>query len=215
MDAVIQDLRENYEKATLEITEVAAHPVEQFKTWLQLALNAKIKEPNAMTLATVDADGYPSARIVLLKGVREEGFIFYTNYESQKGQELQSNPHAALVFNWLDLEKQIRIKGLVEKMAATDSAAYFQSRPKGSQIGAWASPQSQVIKDRSILEQNVEQLHNQYKDQEKLPCPSHWGGYLVRPTEIEFWQGRSSRLHDRIRYRLEADQSWTIERLAP
>ncbi|MEM9886483.1 MAG: pyridoxamine 5'-phosphate oxidase [Bacteroidota bacterium] len=215
MDIVIQDLRESYEKGTLEIAAVANDPITQFKVWLQGALDAKIKEPNAMTLATSDAQGRPSARVVLLKGVEEEGFVFYTNYESQKGQELLVNPYAALVFNWLDLEQQVRIKGKVEKLSAVASESYFQSRPKGSQIGAWASPQSQIIQDRSILEKNVERLHNKYAGQEKLPCPPHWGGFLVRAEEIEFWQGRSSRLHDRIRYRLQKDKTWVIERLAP
>ncbi|MEM0993227.1 MAG: pyridoxamine 5'-phosphate oxidase [Bacteroidota bacterium] len=215
MNNIVQDLRESYEQSTLERSEVADDPIRQFKTWMEAAIAAAIKEPNAMTLATADASGRPSARVVLLKGISEEGFIFYTNYESQKGKELLENPQAALVFNWLDLEQQIRIQGSVEKIPTAASEAYFQSRPKGSQIGAWASPQSRVIEDRSILEQQVEQLQKTYAEAEKLPRPPHWGGFLLRPQVIEFWQGRSSRLHDRIRYRLDKAQNWVIERLAP
>lgn len=211
----IADLREDYQKAKLEIGEVAASPFEQFHAWFELAIQAEVKEPNAMTLATATADGKPSARIVLLKGVDELGFRFFTNYDSKKGQDLAENPHAALVFSWLTLEKQIRIEGRVERISEADSTDYFQSRPKGSQIGAWASPQSQVITDRTILEQNVQDLQQQYADSEQLPRPEHWGGYRVVPNLVEFWQGRSSRLHDRIQYRLKADGSWKLERLAP
>jgi len=167
-----------------------------------------------MILATTNKDGRPAARVVLLKGIREDGFLFYTNYNSQKGNEMLENPYAALVFNWLDLEKQIRIEGKVEKLAHKDSEAYFQTRPKASQIGAWASPQSSVIEDRKLLEDNVTDLKQQYKDTEQLPCPTHWGGYIVKPDLFEFWQGRSSRLHDRIQYNLE-NEEWTRVRLAP
>jgi len=215
MSIPIQDLRENYLQDQLEIEEVKDSPFEQFQVWLDIALAAKIKEPNAMTLATADATGKPSARIVLLKGIREDGFVFYTNYESAKGQQLAANPYAALVFSWLDLEKQIRIEGIVEKLTFQDSEAYFQSRPKGSQIGAWASPQSRVIEDRRPLEQNVKELEKTYANASQLPCPTHWGGYIVKANKIEFWQGRSSRLHDRICYTLEADGNWKKVRLAP
>jgi pyridoxamine 5'-phosphate oxidase len=195
--------------------DVADDPMQQFNIWFEQAVQADVKEPNAMTLATANTQGRPSARIVLLKGVRDNSFVFYTNYNSQKGQELSENPYAALVFNWLTLEKQIRISGKVRPLDRADSEAYFQSRPKGSQIGAWASPQSQIIEDRQLLEDNVENLKTQYAEAEQLPCPPHWGGFEVLPDEIEFWQGRSSRLHDRIVYRKESDGSWKIERLAP
>ncbi len=211
----IADLREDYRKADLEIKDVTSNPLEQFQIWFQQALQAELKEPNAMTLATATADGKPSARIVLLKGVDEQGFLFYTNYNSRKGQELAANPQAALVFAWLELEKQVRIEGTVERITPEASTAYFQRRPKGSQIGAWASPQSEVIPDRRILEENVQALQAKYTQSEQLPRPEHWGGYRLRPTVIEFWQGRSSRLHDRIRYSLQTDGSWHIERLAP
>ena len=210
----IAALREDYRAKTLEITDIHANPIQQFREWFQEALDSQIKEANAMTIATVDAQGKPAARIVLLKGFDENGFIFYTNYESRKGQELATNPNIAVVFLWKDLERQIRIEGIAEKVAPLVSLNYFQSRPKGSQIGAWASPQSQVISDRNILEQNVIDLKEKYKDVDNLPIPSHWGGYQIKPTMIEFWQGRSSRLHDRICYTLE-DNEWKIERLAP
>jgi len=210
----IAALREDYRAKTLEITEVHANPIQQFNEWFQAALESQIKEANAMTIATVDAQGKPAARIVLLKGFDENGFIFYTNYDSRKGQELAINPNIAVVFLWKDLERQIRIEGVAEKVAPAVSLNYFQSRPKGSQIGAWASPQSQVIPDRSVLEQNVLDLKEKYKDAENLPIPNHWGGYQIKPTLIEFWQGRSSRLHDRICYTL-IENKWKIERLAP
>ncbi|MEN0050384.1 MAG: pyridoxamine 5'-phosphate oxidase [Bacteroidota bacterium] len=214
MDVIIQDLRENYLKDTLELENTAENPLTQFKTWLDFAIKSKIKEPNAMTLATITKEDRPAARIVLLKGIREDGLVFYTNYESRKGEELVANPYAALVFNWLDLEKQIRIEGKVEKLTHQESESYFQSRPKSSQIGAWASPQSSIIEDRKILEDNVDHLQKQYENQEQLPCPPHWGGFLVKPDLFEFWQGRSSRLHDRIQYRW-IDGAWIRERLAP
>lgn len=210
----IAALREDYRAKTLEITDVHTNPIQQFNEWFQEALDSQIKEANAMTIATVDAQGKPAARIVLLKGFDENGFIFYTNYDSRKGQELAANPNIAVVFLWKDLERQIRIEGIAEKVAPAVSLNYFQSRPKGSQIGAWASPQSQVIPDRSVLEQNVLNLKEKYKDADNLPIPSHWGGYQIKPTLIEFWQGRSSRLHDRLCYTL-IENEWKIERLAP
>lgn len=211
----ISTFREDYQKSTLEIDEVTALPIDQFNLWLQMAIDANLKEPNAMILATASAEGRPSARVVLLKGVSEKGFVFYTNYNSTKGKQLAENPYASLVFNWLELEKQVRIEGDVERLSEADSLAYFQSRPKGSQIGAWASPQSQVIGDRDLLENNYEQLAEQYAAAEQLPKPPQWGGYLLKPTLIEFWQGRSSRLHDRIQYTLQEDGTWKIVRLAP
>jgi len=210
----IAALREDYRSKTLEIGDIKANPFSQFKDWFQEALDSSIKEANAMTIATVDAAGKPSARIVLLKGFDENGFIFYTNYDSKKGHDLAANPNIAAVFLWKDLERQIRIEGTAKKITKEASLQYFQSRPKGSQIGAWASPQSQVIPDRSILENNVKNLKEKYKNAENLPIPNHWGGYIIEPTLIEFWQGRSSRLHDRICYRLEK-KNWEIDRLAP
>ncbi|MFT4759319.1 MAG: pyridoxamine 5'-phosphate oxidase [Saprospiraceae bacterium] len=212
---MIQDLRENYDLAKLEREDLNYDPFVQFKNWFDYAVSKEVTEPNAMTVATVTADGRPSARIVLLKGFDEKGFVFYTNYNSLKGQELQQNPNTALVFCWLDLHKQIRIEGKVQKLSPQQSTEYFQSRPKGSQIGAWASPQSSVIKNRDILEENTEALKAQYADAKKLPRPENWGGFLVKPTMIEFWQGRTSRLHDRLRYTLEESGGWKIERLAP
>lgn len=210
----IASLREDYQRDTLEIDEVAQNPIEQFTIWFNEALNSNELEPNAMTLATATKDGIPSARIVLLKGVHDENFTFYTNYNSKKGQELIDNPNAALVFNWLSMQRQIRIQGSVKKISRSESEAYFQSRPKGSQIGAWASPQSQVINDRDILEDKKTALETEYQNTETLPCPPHWGGFWVEPKVIEFWQGRSSRLHDRICY-TKLGNDWKIERLAP
>ncbi|MEM1124031.1 MAG: pyridoxamine 5'-phosphate oxidase [Bacteroidota bacterium] len=210
----IAALREDYRAETLEMNEVDANPFMQFKAWFQTALDSSIKEANAMTIATVDATGKPSARIVLLKGFDEDGFVFYTNYDSKKGQDLAANPNIAAVFLWKDLERQIRIEGTAEKISRADSLNYYESRPKGSQIGAWVSPQSQVIPDRSVLENKASELKEKYKDADKLPIPPNWGGYRIRPTLIEFWQGRSSRLHDRICYTL-VDGDWKIERLAP
>ncbi len=210
----LADLRQDYKLRALELSDVAADPIMQFELWFQEALLSNLLEPNAMVLATTAADGMPSARVVLLKGVNQEGFVFYTNYESQKGQALAENPKAALVFNWLELQRQVRIQGTVEKVAAALSTSYYQSRPKSSQIGAWSSPQSQVIASRMLLEQAELALQAKYAETDVLPRPPHWGGYRVRPTVIEFWQGRSSRLHDRVRYRLENDV-WVIERLAP
>lgn len=213
----LKHLREEYSSASLELMDVPGTPIELFEQWMQEALQAKLTEPNAMTLATCKPDGFPSARVVLLKGLNEEGFIFYTNYNSHKGQELAANPKAALVFLWLELQRQVRVEGIVEKIAATASEAYFQSRPKGSQIGAVASPQSAVIPGREVLEEKVKTLEEKYADQEQLPCPEHWGGYIVKPSRIEFWKGRASRLHDRLVYTklAGAGEEWKIERLAP
>ncbi len=210
----IADLRRNYSLESLSETDVHADPVEQFKRWFDEALNSQLPEPNAMTLATASPDGKPSARTVLLKGLENGGFVFYTNYESRKGEELARNPHAALLFTWLELERQVRIEGTVEKVTEAASNDYFRSRPKGSQIGAWASPQSHVISGREILEDKIQELTETFKHDEALPLPPFWGGYVVRPTYMEFWQGRENRLHDRIAYTLHGE-TWKIERLAP
>jgi pyridoxamine 5'-phosphate oxidase len=187
----------------------------QFEQWWNQAMNSEIDEVNAMTLATASADGTPHARIVLLKGYSDKGFIFYTNYESNKGKELAENPKATLVFFWKELERQVRISGTVQKVSEQENDEYFYSRPIGSQIGACASPQSQVIASREILENTTKQLEEKYAINNKINRPQHWGGYIVQPTQIEFWQGRPSRLHDRILYTLQANQSWKMERLAP
>lgn len=210
----IADLRREYTQHGLSETEVAADPFAQFRVWFDHALSAQVPEPNAMTLATATPDGRPSARVVLLKGFDPRGFVFYTNYQSRKGGEIETNGWAALVFFWPELERQIRIEGRVERVSAQESDDYFASRPAGSRLGAWASPQSQVIAGRDMLEQRLSALITQYEDQ-AIPRPPHWGGYRVVPTAIEFWQGRPSRLHDRLRYRWSDDQRWILERLAP
>lgn len=210
----IAALRRNYTQESLSKTAANPDPIAQFDHWFSEAMNSALPEPNAMTLATATDDGKPSARIVLLKGFDHQGFVFYTNYESRKGQELDNNPQAALLFCWLELERQVRIEGTVERVSPAESKAYFQSRPRESQIGAWASPQSRVIEGRFILEEKVQELATTFKHDEVLPIPAFWGGYRVRPELIEFWQGRQSRLHDRIRYTREKI-GWTIERLAP
>ncbi len=211
--------------ASLEEADVAANPIDQFTRWWNEAVASQIDEVNAMTLATVNAAGVPAARIVLLKGYNPNGFIFFTNYESDKGKNLAQNPNAAIVFFWKELERQIRIEGTVQKVSAEESDRYFNSRPASSRIGAWASPQSAVIENRLVIEQNVERYSSIFAN-DSIERPDHWGGYIVKPRSIEFWQGRSSRLHDRIRYTIEAsaynaatdtrsDANWKIERLAP
>ena len=211
--ASIADIRQDYKLRSLSETDIAADPFTQFTVWWNEAVSAEIVEVNAMTLATASADGLPSARIVLLKGYDEKGFRFFTNYNSFKGQQLLENPKACLVFFWKELERQVRITGLVEKTSEQESNSYYNSRPEGSRIGAWASPQSQVIKSREWLEMREEQFKIDFKEKVLLR-PDYWGGYLVRPVTIEFWQGRSSRLHDRLQYNLE-NNSWIIDRLAP
>jgi pyridoxamine 5'-phosphate oxidase len=213
MKKEIADIRRDYKRETLDEAQVADDPVEQFDKWWKEALSSEIEEVNAMTLATATKDGIPSARIVLLKDYDERGFVFFSNHKSQKGQELELNAHAALVFFWKVLERQIRIQGAVEKIDAAESDTYFFSRPAGSRIGAWASPQSAVIENRKLLEENVERYKKQFD--EDIPRPPHWGGYRVIPSVIEFWQGRSNRLHDRIRYTKQSNGTWKKERLAP
>lgn len=214
MDKSIADMRQEYAQQSLSEQEVNANPVFQFKKWWEQALAAKLKEPNAMILATASKEAVPSARIVLLKDFNEKGFVFFTNYDSYKGQQLSENPKACLVFFWEELERQVRITGLTFKLPAAESDEYFNSRPEASRIGAWASPQSEVIENRNWLDERFEKLSSEMKN-ETIQRPPHWGGYIVKPVIIEFWQGRVSRLHDRIQYSLQDDGSWKIERLAP
>lgn len=210
----IADIRKDYKLQSFSEKEALADPFAQFGKWWKEALDAGVDEANAMTLATASADGMPDARIVLLKGYDDRGFTFFTNYHSSKGQQLLENPRACLVFFWKELERQIRISGLVVPVSEQESDEYFNSRPEGSRIGAWASPQSEVIDDRAWLEQNEQKVREELADG-KISRPAHWGGYRIRPTRIEFWQGRPNRLHDRILYSLQRNGSWKIERLAP
>ena len=210
-----KDLRVDYQADVLLEKDAPASPFTLFDRWFEEAKDSDDPEPNAMIVATVNADGHPAARTVLLKEVTDRGFIFYTNYDSRKGQEIDAHPHVAVVFNWLELQRSVRIEGRVEKVDEAHSTEYFQSRPKKSQIGAWTSPQSQVIPDREFLDQRKEDLEKKYRDSEVLPKPDNWGGYIVVPEMIEFWQGRSSRLHDRLVYHPADNDNWKRERLAP
>ena len=193
---------------------IDSDPIRQFQLWLSDAENANLPLPEAMSLATVTPDGRPTARMVLLKQVDGYGFVFFTNYNSAKAHQLDINPHAALVFYWPQLDRQVRVEGKVSRTSAEESAAYFRTRPRESQIGAWASPQSEVIATREVLEQRVQELAEKYGDRE-IDCPEHWGGYRLKPDRIEFWINRVGRLHDRILYELQPDGAWTIKRLAP
>ena len=213
MNNSIADIRRDYKLQSLLESDVATNPIQQFTKWWQEAINSNIDEVNAMTLATSTIDGKPSARTVLLKDYDEQGFVFFTNYNSHKGKELNENPNAALVFFWKELERQIRIEGTVQKIETTKSDNYFNSRPISSRIGAWSSPQSEVIESREILETNEQNFIEKFG--EVIPRPAHWGGYIIQPNVIEFWQGRSSRLHDRLQYTLMENGAWKMERLAP
>ena len=208
----IADLRQEYMRAGLSEAQAERDPLQQFERWFEDALRAKLPLPNAMTLATVTASGAPSARIVLLKGVEKGGFVFYTNYLSRKGQELEKHAKACLLLLWSDLERQVRIDGVVEKVTAAESDAYYATRPLGARLSAWASAQSAPVGSRKVLEDSMEEVKR--KHGEKPQRPPHWGGYRVSPSEIEFWQGRADRLHDRLVYRKTGDR-WTIERLSP
>ncbi|QHT65412.1 pyridoxamine 5'-phosphate oxidase [Rhodocytophaga rosea] len=211
----LADIRNEYTRQELDFDKTAADPFSQFRQWFDEALQSKVPEPNAMHLCTVSANGRPSGRIVLLKGMETQGFVFYTNYESRKGKEMAQNTWVSLTFFWPELERQVRIEGKVTLTSAAQSDEYYHSRPKGSQLGAWASPQSQVIPTRAILEENLTSLEEKFKAMPEIPRPPHWGGYCVLPDAIEFWQGRQSRLHDRINYVKQPDGSWHKQRLAP
>lgn len=213
MHSSIADIRTDYKQRSLNEVDIDNDAIKQFENWWEEAIHSKIDEVNAMTLATATSTGLPSARIVLLKGFDEKGFIFFTNYNSDKGKEIAANPHVALLFFWKELERQVRIEGTIEKVSAKESDDYFASRPAGSRIGAWSSPQSSVIEDREFLEENEIAFKAKFGD--NIPRPEHWGGYIVKPERIEFWQGRSSRLHDRIKYTRLQNNTWKIERLAP
>ncbi len=214
MNKNIADIRKDYQLQRLLEREVANNPFEQFNRWWDDAIKSELDEVNAMTLATASASGIPSARIVLLKSATADGFVFFTNYNSHKGKELEENPFACLVFFWKELERQIRITGTIEKISAEESDEYFYSRPEGSRIGAWASPQSSIISSRETIEINIAKYEQEFTGI-TITRPPHWGGYIVIPTVIEFWQGRPSRLHDRIQYTKLQDASWKIDRLAP
>jgi pyridoxamine 5'-phosphate oxidase len=214
MNKSIADIRKEYTAENLSEKDADANPIVQFQKWWDAAVTSQILEPNAMTLATASSDGLPSARIVLLKHFDQYGFVFFTNYKSYKAMQLEENPKASLVFFWKELERQVRIVGLVQKLTAKDSDAYYASRPAGSRISAWASPQSSVIENREWLEKEVEEATKKFSEEEILR-PPFWGGYVVKPVIIEFWQGRPSRLHDRLQYSLNDNSTWKIERLAP
>lgn len=210
----ISEIREDYREDGLLESAVMANPLKQFEQWMQEAIDAEIHQPNTATLATATSVGVPSARIVLLKEVNEEGFVFFTNYESQKGRDMDNNPRAALVFLWLSQARQVRVEGTVRRTSSDVSDRYFKSRPRGSQVGAWASAQSEVVQSREDLELAFEKVERRFEGQE-VPRPDHWGGFLLVPERVELWQGRPSRLHDRICYEREGEHQWTIKRLSP
>lgn len=210
----LSTLRQEYTTKGLRRGDLKDTPIKQFELWFKQALEANLLEPNAMSLATVGKDMMPSIRTVLLKLYDEEGFVFFSNYKSKKAEQIEENPKAAILFPWLGLERQVKIEGTIEKISKTDSLKYFLSRPKGSQIGAWVSHQSEIISSRSLLESKFDEIKNKFVKGE-IPFPSFWGGYIVKPTVVEFWQGGKDRLHDRFEYRLNEENSWNINRLAP
>ena len=214
MNRDIASIRRDYQLASLDEASSSLHPMDQFEHWWEEAIASNIDEVNAFVLSTINAAGAPSSRVVLLKNLTPQGFVFYTNYESAKGKEIEANPLVAINFFWKELERQVRITGTIKKVSTEESEKYFHSRPLGSQVGAWSSPQSQVIPNRAYLEGLMAANEEKYKEG-VVPLPPHWGGYIVHPTHVEFWQGRSSRLHDRIKYTLEANGQWTKVRLAP
>ena len=216
MDAIdLAGLRREYETQGLHRADLHHDPIEQFATWFSTAVNSDLPDANAISLATATPEGKPSARVVLLKGIDQRGFVFFTNYESAKGRELAANPQAAFVVYWMPLERQIRVTGRVEKTSREESATYFHDRPRGSQLGAWVSHQSEVIDARRILDARLAEMTERFAGSDVIELPPHWGGYRIVPATIEFWQGRANRLHDRFRYTRQKEDSWTIERLAP
>ncbi|MDQ2720402.1 MAG: pyridoxamine 5'-phosphate oxidase [Bacteroidota bacterium] len=210
----IADIRKVYQLKSLLEKDVDANPIKQFENWWQQAIESRIEEPNAMTLSTSTTSGKPSARIVLLKEIKEDGFVFFTNYQSRKGNEIKENPFVALLFFWKEMERQIRIEGKIKKISDEESDKYFFKRPVESQIGAWSSPQSKVIENRELLQENVEKYNFQFREK-PIPRPDFWGGYIVEPDRIEFWQGRPGRLHDRLLYTITRNGLWKTARLAP
>jgi len=210
----LANLRQEYTKNTLDVSSILHDPIKQFEKWFKEATQSGVVEPNAMTVSTVKADGRPTSRVILLKGIENQKFVFFTNYQSAKGRELELNPAVALNFFWPELERQIRIEGVVNRIDPTRSETYFQSRPRGSQIGAWSSPQSAVIENRNILEERMKEIEKRFESKDVLPKPQQWGGYEVEPLVFEFWQGGASRLHDRIQF-VKDGQQWKIFRLAP
>ena len=213
MDSEIANLRNEYSKATLDILNTEEDPIQQFRSWFNEARKAQVPEPSAMIVSTASPDGKPSARVLLLKDITDKGFVFFTNYNSRKGKEIEKNPYASFTFFWPELERQVRIEGKLRKVKSSASDAYFSSRPRGSQIGAWASPQSEEIPNREVLETQEQKYQESFKGKD-IPRPEHWGGYELIPDHLEFWQGRQSRLHDRIVYLLE-NELWSRKRLAP
>jgi pyridoxamine 5'-phosphate oxidase len=214
MTKTLAELRQEYVRGTLNKADIDPDPLNQFQRWLGEAIAAQLPEPNAMTLATADRTGRPYARVVLLKGCDADGFVFFTNYRSDKGRQLAENPRVALVFLWLELERQVRVEGVAGKIPAAESEAYFRTRPRESRLGALASRQSQVVASRRLLDERFQSLDAQYPD-DNIPMPHQWGGYRIRPEMLEFWQGRHGRMHDRLRYRRQAGGGWLLERLEP